>query len=220
MESKSLTLDELTNLFEDIDPNELAHDDSPDNTGIPNLAPFPAGKYGVRPTAIDVDRDQAGAVRDRLKFKVDFVVTDPPTVAEWSRDKSLRFIQVSGRSQIDFQTKKPFIELFRLCKGFEATFDAHNSLDVAVRFLLEKAAENATAYIQLDWKGFDSDYFKTQGGESMQDGSTEKKALYKACTFRGHSKFDPDGTVLNTVSGNIVKAKPYLRWTYPAKDSN
>lgn len=213
--ARTLTTDELLNLFDDIEPVE--HDETPENTGVPTLAPVPAGKYGIQLVAIDVDRDQQGAVRNKQQFVVDMKVTVPPPSASWAEGRTVRFIRVSGKTSKrkgKDGIERPFVELFDLVHAFDPTFNCANSLERAALFLLERVADGATAYVQLDWKAFDTKHFNASNGDTLQDGSDEKKALFKACAIRGQKHFQPDGTLINPASGNLLKANVYMKWAY------
>lgn len=216
MDSPTLTLDDLTNLFDDVAPAE--HDESPDNTGVPVLAPLPSGKYGVHLLTIDVDRNQDGSVRSKTRFVCDFKVTDPPADAQWAEGRKVRFIRLSGESRkrkingID----KAYVELFDLVHAFDPTFACNGSIQTALGFLLEKIADNSTCYIQLDWKAWDSKYWQSQSGDTLAEGD-EKKALRKACSFQGMKRFGVDGTALNPASGHLLKAQSYMKWAYIPK---
>jgi hypothetical protein len=212
-ESRTLTLDDLTNLFDDVDPSETMADEVPENTGTPTLAPIPSGKYGVKLIAFDVDRDMNGDVRNKKNFSTDVKIVDP----EKFEGRSVRFLKVSGetRKRKNKGVEYKYTELFDLCKGFDADFVANGSLDVAARFLIERIADGSIVYVQLDWKAWDGKHFDAMNGSTLQDGSEEKKALFKACSFKGQRHFQADGTLL-APSGNLLKARPYIRWTYEA----
>jgi hypothetical protein len=211
MDSKTLTLDDLTNLYDDIDAADVAADETPENTGVPALTPPHAGKYQVRLTSIDVDRDQNGDIRDKLNFNCDLTIAEGPL-----EGRKVRFIKISGKSK----TRKvkgvdmKYTELVDLVHGFDPDFNVQNSPDRAVRFLLERINDNSVASVQLDWKAFDTKHFNAQNGDTLQDGSAEKKALFKACAIRGQKNFESDGTLINPASGNALKARAYVKWVY------
>lgn len=214
-ESRTLTLDDLTNLFDDVDPSETLADEVPENTGVPTLAPMPAGKYGVRLMSFDVDRDQNGDVRNKKIFATDIKIATP----EKLEGRTVRFLKVSG------ETKKRnvkgttfnYTELFDLVHGFDPEFACQNSLETASRFLIERVSDQAIVEVQLDWKAWDGKHFDAMNGATMQDGTDEKKALFKACSFKGQRHFQADGSLLNPASGNMLKARPYIRWVYIPK---
>lgn len=218
MESRTLTLDDLTNLFDDVEPAE--HDDSANNSPVPNIAPIPSGKYGVMLTSLDVDRDQTGAVRNKKRFTLDVKVVDAPATAAFAQDRLIRFLRVTGES---YKRKGKdggevsYVELFDLVHAFDRTFNCNNSLDTATRFLLEQMQSNAVGYLQLDWKAWDTKYWQACNGDSMESGSDEQKALRKACSIKGMKRFGPDGTMVNEISGNLLKAQVYMKWAYPSK---
>lgn len=213
MESKTLTLDELSNLVDDLEPIEV--DEVPENTGVPVLGPIPAGAYVVQLASFDFDRDQNGDIRDKNKFVLDLKVVEPEALA----GRLVRFIRITNgqKTRINKGVTYKFTELSDLVKGFDADFSIQNSPERAIRFLLERIADNGTVKVQLDWKAFDKKHFEAQNGDTLQDGSPEKKQLFKECFIRGQKNFDPDGTLLNPASGNALKANVYLRWTYNRK---
>lgn len=215
-DSPSLTLDDLTNLFDDIDT--VDHDDSPENTGVPTLAPPPAGKYGVQLVAFDVDRNQDGTVRNKHRFVCDFKIVDPPADAAFMQDRKVRFIRVTGesRKRTVNGVQRSYVELFDLVHAYDPSFACNGSLGTASQFLLERIAESAICYIQLDWKAWDTKHWQAQSGDSLSEGDA-KKQLYKECGIRGQRKFGHDGTFLNPASGNLLKAQPFMKWAYIPK---
>lgn len=214
MESKTLTLDELSSLVDDLDPMEV--DEVPENTGVPTLGPIPAGKYKVQLASFDFDRDQNGDIRAKDRFQMDLRVADPDSRFD---GRTIRFIRITNQAKTR-QNKGvtyKFTELGDLVKGFDREFNINNSAERAIRFLLERIADNSTVEVQLDWKAFDKRHSEAQNFDSLQDGSEEKKKLGREIFVRGQKNFDPDGTMINPASGNLLKANVYLRWTYPAK---
>lgn len=215
-DSRTLTLDDLTNLFDDVDPNETLADETPENTGVPTLAPIPTGKYGAKLIAFDVDRDQNGDVRNKKNFQVDIKITSP----EKFEGRTVRFLRVSGESKKRKGSNGQeyrYTELFDLVHGFDPAYSCNNSLETASKFLVERVADGEPVSVQIDWKAWDSKHFDAQNGATMQDGSEEKKKLFKECSFKGMKHFQADGTLLNPASGNLLKARPYIRWVYIPK---
>jgi hypothetical protein len=210
-------LDELTNLYDDLDVADTQADESPEAiaSATPSIGPIPSGKYGVKILSLDVDRDKDGNVRNKLLYVLDFEVLTPDKFA----GRKVRFIRVNAKSQTR-KTKSgdvKFTELFDLVHAFDPEFKVNSSVERAVRFLLERIQDNALAHIQIDWKAWDSKYFELMNGPTLTDGSEEKKNLAKACSFRGMKKFALDGTVLNPLSGNTLKANAYMKFAYMPK---
>lgn len=211
MDSKTLTLDELSSLVDDLDPMEV--DEVPENTGVPVLGPIPAGRYRVQLVSFDFDRDQSGDIRDKSKFQLDLRVADEDNRFD---GRTIRFIRITNKqkTRLNKGITYNFTELTDLVKAFDPEFNIQNSPERAIRFLLERIADNSTCDVQLDWKAFDKRHFESQNGDSMQDGSPEKKQLFKEAFIRGQKNFDPDGTLINPASGNLLKANVYMRWAY------
>lgn len=215
MEAKSLTLDDLTNLFDDLDPNDIATETNENYADAPSPAPIAPAKYGMQLKTIDVDRDQNGTVRNNKQFVCDFMVVDPQA----QEGRVVRFIRVSmeAKKRVLGGVEKRYNEIVDLIRAFDADFDWQNDPQAALRFLLECVAENRIAYLQIDWKAWDTKWFESKNGDSLQRGSPEHKALFNECYIRGARKFEKDGTYLSPASGNLLKARPFISRTYPAK---
>lgn len=216
--ARTLTLDDLTNLFDDLDPTEIATESNDNYADAPSPAPLAAGKYGVQLKAIDVDRDQAGTVRNNKQFVCDFNVVDPEDKA----GRVVRFIRVSmeTKKRTIGGIEKRYNEVVDLIRAFDAEFDWQNNPQAALRFLLECVAENRIAFVQIDWKAWDTKFFDVRNGASLERGSAEHKILLNQVMIRGARKFDKDGTYLSPDSGNLLKARPFISRTYPAKRSS
>jgi hypothetical protein len=214
VESKTLTLDELSDLVDDLDPMEV--DEVPENTGVPVLGPIPAGKYRVQLVSFDFDRDQNGDIRDKQKFVLDVRVADEENRFD---GRVVRFLRITNhqKTRVNKGVTYKFTELTDLVKGFDPEFNIQNSPERAIKFLLERIADNATVDLQLDWKAFDKKYSESMNFDTMLDGTPEKKALAKDIFIRGQKNFDTDGTLINPASGNLLKANVYLRWVYIPK---
>lgn len=215
MESKTLTLDELTNLFDDVNPDDVAVEAPDTYADAPAPAPIAAGKYGVQLISLDLARDMNGEIRSKKDFVADVKIADPETAA----GRVVRFLRISAESKKrrDGAVEKKYSELGDLVRAFDATFNWQNSPEMAVRFLLEKIADNAIGYVYFDWKAWDNKLFEERGGPSLLNGTDEKRKLYTECSVRGMKRFDKDGTVVNAASGNVLKARVFISRTFPAK---
>jgi hypothetical protein len=192
--------DEMTPASEDV--LDLA---SPDEwVDAPAPAPLPAGKYRLRLMKIERDADRATGV-PRKSFTASFVVAEGP-----SEGRPVNFISVSTNvyPRTAGGRTANVCELGDFIRAFDKTYHL-NSIEGGKRFLDEKVADGAVCTLYLDWKAWDTKHWQDRNGGSLS--RDEQKALRKECDIKGMRKFNADGTVTNPISGNVLKARLFMR---------